>query len=77
MPDLKMLKLNIMIGQMHGSKPRVYLQVVLEMDKKTFIVLGCPRSGTSMMAGLLRIIGIDMGDNIKEDKHEDKDILWK
>lgn len=45
--------------------------------KKTFIVLGCPRSGTSMIAGLLRILGIDMGDKIKPDKHEDLDILWK
>ena len=45
--------------------------------EKTFIVLGVPRGGTSMMAGFLRILGIDMGDRIKPDKHEDLDILWK
>lgn len=38
---------------------------------RTYIVLGVPRGGTSMIAGLLRIFGVNMGDNVNEDKHED------
>ncbi len=45
--------------------------------KKTIVVLGCPRSGTSMIAGMLRHLGIYMGERIKADKHEDIDILWQ
>ena len=45
--------------------------------KKTIVPLCVPRGGSSMVAGLLRILGIDMGDKIKSDKHEDLDILWK
>ena len=45
-------------------------------DLKTFIVVGVPRGGTSMVAGLLRLFGIFMGDIINGaygDKHEDKE----
>lgn len=37
---------------------------------RNFIVLGVPRSGTSMCAGLLRIFGINMGTEIIPDRHE-------
>ena len=47
------------------------------MTHKTIVVLGCPRSDTSMIAGMLRCMGIYMGENIKADKHEDTDILWQ
>ena len=33
---------------------------------KTFIVIGCPRSGTSLLAGLLYHLGVNMGDNLRE-----------
>ena len=33
-------------------------------DIRTFIVLGCPRSGTSLVAGVLHHSGIDMGDRL-------------
>ena len=45
--------------------------------ERTIIVLGVPRSGTSMMAGILRCLGVMMGENIKPDKHEDLDFLFK
>jgi len=47
------------------------------MTEATYIVIGVPRSGTSMVAGILRILGIYMGENIKPGKHEDTDILWQ
>jgi len=37
---------------------------------RTFVVLGVPRGGTSMIAGLLRIFGIHMGDYVDDTKHE-------
>ena len=46
-------------------------------QKKTLIVLGAPRGGTSMVSGLLRILGIFMGHRI-EGNHEDRDFIkWK
>ena len=42
--------------------------------QKTFIVLGAPRGGTSMVAGVLRILGIPMGKRI-EGNHEDRDFV--
>lgn len=38
--------------------------------KKTFIVLGCGRGGTSMTAGILRVLGVDMGERLTN-THED------
>lgn len=40
------------------------------VDQKTYIVLGVARSGTSMIAGCLRELGIFMGE-IVADNHED------
>lgn len=37
------------------------------MEKKTVVVLGSPRSGTSMTAGILSLIGVDMGKVRKPD----------
>ncbi|MCP4748085.1 MAG: hypothetical protein GY874_18405 [Desulfobacteraceae bacterium] len=39
-------------------------------DRRTFIVLGAPRGGTSMIAGLLRLFGIYMGNKLGH-QHED------
>lgn len=44
----------------------------LEVPQKTFIVLGCPRGGTSMLSGILRLYGIWMGDNLGQ-QHENKE----
>lgn len=41
---------------------------------RTYIVLGNMRGGTSMVAGTLRILGVNMGDNIDEENHEDLDL---
>lgn len=40
----------------------------------TYIVLGNMRGGTSMVAGMLRILGVFMGDKIDEHNHEDLDL---
>ncbi len=43
--------------------------------KRTYVVLGCKRGGTSMLAGVLRLLGINMGDNINGNgNHEDQDM---
>ncbi len=43
--------------------------------EKTVIVLGCARGGTSMVAGLVRKLGIFMGENIDGPNHEDQDFM--
>jgi hypothetical protein len=40
--------------------------------EKTLVVLGSPRGGTSMLAGLLRELGVHMGDRIDRHNHEDQ-----
>lgn len=42
---------------------------------KTVVVLGAPRSGTSMVAGVLRLMGIFMGSDL-DDKHEDREFAF-
>ena len=42
-------------------------------SEKTICVLGSARSGTSMVSGLLRIMGIHMGDNLDHANNEDMD----
>ncbi len=43
--------------------------------QKTVVVLGCPRGGTSMVAGVLRELEIPMGEKINPGNHEDTDFL--
>ncbi len=43
--------------------------------EKTLVVLGSPRGGTSMLAGLLRELGVPMGDRIDRHNHEDQAFL--
>lgn len=43
--------------------------------QRTICVLGTPRGGTSMIAGILRKIGIVMGDDIDEANNEDRSFL--
>jgi len=43
----------------------------LHTDKKTVVVLGSPSGGTSMISGILRIIGVYMGSDLGH-QHEDK-----
>lgn len=47
------------------------VRVHLGSQMQTIIVTGLDRGGTSAVAGLLRIIGIDMGENIDVLTHED------
>lgn len=41
----------------------------------TFCIIGVPRSGTSMVAGILRMLGIPMGERVDPDNNEDLDFL--
>lgn len=41
------------------------------------IVCGVSRGGTSMVAGLLRVMGVNMGENIGDLNHEDLDVISK
>jgi hypothetical protein len=45
--------------------------------KKTYIVMGCKRGGTSLVAGILRILGVYMGDEFIDDNHEDQEFRKK
>lgn len=40
--------------------------------KKTFVVMGVSRGGTTMVAGCMRLLGIDMGDDIDPICQEDR-----
>lgn len=42
---------------------------------RSICILGCPRGGTSMASGALRILGVNMGENIDLDNNEDIDFL--
>lgn len=44
------------------------------MDEKTIVVLGTYGSGTSAVAGLLRILGIPMGSKFNAPNHEDLEL---
>lgn len=41
----------------------------------TVVVLGTARGGTSMVAGVLRILGVDLGAELDEDNNEDRVFL--
>lgn len=47
------------------------------MEYKEIICLGTPRSGTSLIAGILHLLGVDMGTRLKDNKFEDLDILFQ
>lgn len=40
--------------------------------QRTFVVVGSPRGGTSLIAGAMRLAGVDMGSNIDPDNNEDR-----
>ncbi len=42
------------------------------LKPNTVVVLGAARGGTSMVAGVMRILGIDMGENVDGDNNEDQ-----
>lgn len=44
-------------------------------EKRTVIVLGAARGGTSMVAGLVRMLGVFMGDRIESASNEDLDFI--
>lgn len=44
-------------------------------EKRTVIVLGAARGGTSMVAGLVRMLGVHMGDRIDPPTNEDLDFV--
>jgi len=44
-------------------------------EPKTIVVLGAARGGTSMVAGLVRMLGIDMGERLDPPTNEDLDFI--
>jgi len=57
------------------ASPAIVLFPASQERNKTFIVLGTPRGGTSMIAGILRHLGVFVGENLDEDTNEDRDFL--
>ncbi len=58
----------------------VLMQPRLETEARTYVVFGVPRGGTTMIAGLARMCGLDIGDNLPkncEDPAFNLDILLK
>jgi len=47
-----------------------------DTDQKTFVCLGVPRGGTSAIAGVMRKLGIFMGENVPNN-HEDPEFISK
>ncbi len=45
----------------------------LDQKRRTYVVLGVPRGGTSMVAGCLRLLGLPIGDRIESANNEDLD----
>jgi len=43
------------------------------LAQKTFIVLGAPRGGTSLVAGALRLAGVFMGEKVSASNNEDRE----
>lgn len=62
---------------MLSTKSLTILREVKNHPEKTVVVLGCPRGGTSMVAGVLRELEIPMGEKINPGNHEDTDFLTK
>lgn len=50
-----------MIHQLQTNEHSVLIRPASEQVKRTYVVLGAPRGGTSMLAGIMRILGIYMG----------------
>jgi len=54
-----------MSNNVDRSQPLVTVRPALsDMPQKTVIVLGCPRGGTSLVAGVLSRLGVFMGDGL-------------
>jgi hypothetical protein len=62
-------------------KPSDEFQTVIRWNEttdgpRTFVVFGVARGGTSAVAGLMRKLGIQMGDSL-DNTHEDRDFIGK
>ena len=55
--------------------PYLRFGVVPDALPRTVVVLGAARGGTSMVAGILRILGVDMGVNVDPSNNEDRAFL--
>lgn len=44
-------------------------------DERTYVVIGAPRGGTSLVSGALRMVGVDMGADIDPDNNEDRSFI--
>ncbi len=67
--------LRAVLGKIHSGPSCKIINPANISDKKTIIVIGCARGGTSMVAGLIRKLGIFMGENIDGPNHEDQDFM--
>lgn len=56
------------------SEPLLTINPALQEEMRGCLVFGAPRGGTSMVAGALRILGVDMGDRQGHGNNEDLDI---
>ena len=52
--------------------PYLILGARAEEPPQTVVVLGAARGGTSMVAGILRIMGVVMGEDVDADNNEDR-----
>lgn len=56
------------------SEPLLTINAPPADEARGILVFGAPRGGTSMVAGALRILGVDMGDRQGHGNNEDLDI---
>ena len=56
-----------------SRRPFAILRAPEPRAKRTLVVLGVSRGGTSMVAGTLRLAGVFMGQRLSSDSHEDRD----
>ena len=61
------------VNFLEGNSHLILNPSVKEEVKRTIIVLGCARGGTSLVAGALRELGIMMGEHFDGVTHEDID----
>lgn len=58
-----------------APSPTIELFSSAATGSDTFVVLGAARGGTSMVAGVLRLLGVPMGEDIDPGNNEDREFL--
>ena len=62
-------------GDMHDAmlRPCEVLRPARNEEPRTIVVLGMPRGGTSMVAGVLSLLGFNIGDDVEQSNQEDQE----